>query len=411
MQRWNLKEWLWVLLCSVGIFVTVPFARDLQIFVYNTAGKELFTYIVVSVVAIGLALLLYSFIFRLKVEKVSQYIWLFLCAGLYLYFTLKLKRHPEEAVHFLEYGLLSYFFFSALSQKIRDITVYVTAALFVLLVGILDESFQWAIPQRFWDYKDIGLNFLAGGIFLLGIWKGIEPEIICKPVRKKSVTILAGILTVNLLLIGLCLSNTPASVNRYAGTISALSWLQNEEPMTEYGYRYKDPEIGIIYSRFTLEELRKIDLINGESYGKILPEGIDYEEFKYKSFIKVYNQQTNPFLYELSIHLWRRDSCLYDINEAGSLYKKNELANTAFRENLIVEKYFGNTLRHSKLAWPEQIVKELKEKASSWREDYISKAGSEIITSFTLNQTLIAIVAALIVAWIAGWFWKRQLAV
>jgi VanZ family protein len=408
MERWNLKDWLWVLLCSAGIFATVPAARDLQIFVYNTAGKELFTYIVLSVVGIGLALLLFSFIFRLKVKKVSQYIWLFLCSGLYLYFTLKLKRHPEEAVHFLEYGLLSYFFFRALSQKIHDITVYITAALFVLLVGTLDESLQWTIPLRVWSYKDIGLNLLAGGIFLIGIWKGIKPEMICKPARKKSVTILTGILTVNLLLIGLCLSNTPASVNRYTGTISALSWLQNEEPMTEYGYKYKDPEIGILYSRFTLEELRNIDLINGESYGKILPENKG-EELKYKDFIKVYNQHTNPFLYELAVHLSRRNSKFKDINEADSLYSKPELANTAFRENLIAEKYFGNTLRHSGLVWHDQRVKELKEKASSWKEDYISNAGSEIITSFSLSEAWTAIVVTLIFVWISGWFWKGRL--
>ncbi|MBI5676331.1 MAG: VanZ family protein [Nitrospirae bacterium] len=407
MERWNLKNWLWVLLCSAGIFATVPLARDLQIFVYNTAGKELFTYIVVSIVVIGLAVLLYSFIFRLKVKKVSQYIWLILCAGLYLYFTLKLKTYPEEAVHFLEYGLLSYFFFRTLSQKIRDITVYITAALFVLLVGILDESFQWVIPQRFWDYKDIGLNFLAGGILLLGIWKGIEPEAICKPVRKKSVTILTGILMINIAMIGLCLSNTPASVNRYAGTIGFLSWLQNEEPMTEYGYRYKDSEIGILYSRFTLEELRRIDLINGELFGKILPENSD-NELKFKDFIKVYNQQTNPFLYELAVHLSRRDSKFKDISEEDSLYSKPELANTSFRENLIAEKYFSNTLRHSELAWPDQTVKELKEAASSWKEDYISNAG-KIITSFSLSAAWTAIVAALVLIWIAGWFWKRRL--
>lgn len=408
MERWNLKDWLWVFLCSAGIFVTVPFARDLQIFVYNTAGKELFTYIVISVIGIGLALLLYSFFFSLRVKKASQYIWLFLCAGLYLYFTLKLKEHPEEAFHFLEYGLLSYFFFKALSQKIRDITVYITAGLFVLLVGTLDESLQWTIPRRVWSYGDIGLNIFAGGIFLIGIWKGIKPEIICKSARKKSVTILTGILTVNLLLIGLCLSNTPASVNRYAGTIGFLSWLQNEEPMTEYGYKYKDPEIGILYSRFTLEELKRIDLINGELYGKILPENSD-NELKYKDFIKVYNQQRNPFLYELAVHLSRRDSKFKDISEEDSLYSKPELANTAFRENLIAEKYFSNTLRHSELAWPDQTVKELKEAASSWKEDYISNAGSKIITSFSLSAALTAIVAALIVVWISGWFWKGRL--
>jgi hypothetical membrane protein len=409
MKRSELKDWLWVLLCSAGIFATVPVARDLQIFVYKTAGQKFFTFIVASIVVIGLSVLLYSFIFRFKVRKVGQYIWLFICAALYLYFTLQLKSHPEEAFHFLEYGLLSYLFFRALSQKIRDKTVYITSALFVLLVGILDESFQWVVPRRVWSYKDVGLNLLAGGIFLLGIYKGIKPEIICGTVKKKSVTIITGILTMNLLLLGLCLLNTPSFVNRYAGTISALSWLRGEEPMTEYGYKHQDPDVGILYSRCTLKELKSIDLINGESYGKLLPEGTDYDELKYKSFTKAYNQQTNPFLYELAVHLWRRDGSLYDINETESLYRKTELANIAFRENLIAERYFGNTLRHSGLVLPEQIMRELREKALLWREDYTSSAGGELITSFSKRMALGTVAVALILVWLTGRYWKRRL--
>ena len=114
-------------------------------------------------------------------------------------------------------------------------------------------------------------------------------------------------------------------------------------------------------------------------------------------------------MYELAVHLARRNNSFYDIYEADSQYRKAELANTAFRENLIAEKYFGNTLRHSGLVWPDQIAKELKEEAALRKEDYISHAGGDLITSFSLSAAWTVILPALIFIWIAGRFWKSRL--
>ncbi len=114
-----------------------------------------------------------------------------------------------------------------------------TAVLFVLFVGTTDEFLQWMMPRRYWDFRDVGFNMLGGGIFLLAIWKGIKPKIISEPVRKLSIRMLTGIIIVNLIFLGLCLSNTPSSVKRYTDALNILSWLKNEEPMTEFGYSLK----------------------------------------------------------------------------------------------------------------------------------------------------------------------------
>jgi VanZ family protein len=404
---WDWRRWLWVFLCSVGIFITVPLARSIQQLVYKTVGREFFTYIVLFVVGTGLITILYFFIFKLKVKKVSQYLWLFICTGLYVYFTIQLKAHPEEAIHFLEYGLLSYFLFKALSHRIKDWTVYITAILFVLFVGTIDELLQWMIPRRFWDFRDIGLNTLAGGIFILALCKGIKPKIICMPLRKVSIKMLVGIITVDLIFLGLCLSNTPNSVNYYTTVLNTLSWLRNEEPMTEFGYKHKDPEIGIFYSRLTLEELREIDLTSGEIYGKILPQDISSKTV-YEKFIEIYNPTTNPFLYELGVHLSRRDSNFDEFKKTDDLEKKIKISNVAFRENLLIEKYFGNTLKHSGLMWSDDKVKELKKTASLWEGNYISRTG-RIITFFTLKTAWVIIFITLITVWTLGELLKRRL--
>lgn len=175
---------------------------------------------------------MYFLIFRIRLKNPVQYFWLLFCSGLYLFFTLRLEEHPEEALHFVEYGLLSYFIFRALSQRIRDRTIYIITILCVSLVGIADEFMQWLLPTRFWAYKDVGLNTLAAGIFVLTVWQGIRPKIISSPVQKFSLKILRGMISLNLLFLGLCLSNTPEAVKKYSSAFESLSWLQNEEPMT-----------------------------------------------------------------------------------------------------------------------------------------------------------------------------------
>ncbi len=328
-----------------------------------------------------------------------------MCAGLYVYFTLQLKTYPEEAIHFIEYALLSYFLFKALGHQIHDWTIYLTGVVFVSFVGTIDEFLQWLMPQRIFDFKDIGLNTLAGGLLLLTIWKGVKPDIISKSVKKTSVKILVGIITIQFIFLGLCFSNTPDMVKRYSSAFNALSWLCNEEPMAEFGYQHKDPETGVFYSRYTLEELKKIDLAYGESFGKILPPEI-HSRTVYEELIKIYTPYTNPFLYEFVMHVFGRDRSLNELSNTP--YKKNETANMIYRKNLLLEKYFGNTLKHSMLLLPPEKVKELKETASLWKNEYPSGAG-KMITSFNLKTAWMVILITLIIVWASGEFWKRRL--
>ena len=88
---WDWSSWLLVVLCSAIIFATIPVARGFQKLVYNTIGREFFTYFVGITVISGSVILLYFLIFRLKVRRRSQYLWIFICSGLYLYNTVKLS--------------------------------------------------------------------------------------------------------------------------------------------------------------------------------------------------------------------------------------------------------------------------------------------------------------------------------
>jgi hypothetical protein len=397
----------------VTIFSTVPLARNFQKIIYATIGKGFFTYFVFTTIVFGLIVLLYYFIFRLKIKRISQYIWLFICAGAYLYFMVQLRTYPEEAIHLLEFGLLAYFLFRALSHRITDSTVYFTAGLFVLFlfvlfIGTADEFLQWLMPTRFWDYRDVGINTLAGGIFLFGVCKGLRPKTICKPVTKFSLKMLAGTIILNLLFLGFCLANTPDAVMRYTDILTVLSWLQNEEPMTEYGHKIRDPEIGTIYSRFTPDELREIDLDKGSSYGRLVSEEVRSGK-EINGLINIYSPSINPFIHEFLLHVNRRNNNYHGHLETNNQYDKNRKAAISFNEHLVVEKYFGTILKHSGLILPVEETRALKKPASLYKGALISSSG-KLITIFSLKTVLILIAFTLILVLLCRKIWERRLA-
>ncbi|MEW6456040.1 MAG: VanZ family protein [Acidobacteriota bacterium] len=352
-RRKIVLAWLWVALCSTAIFLTVPVARSIQKFVYNNWGREVFGYFVLVVLGIGFLGLLYFLSFKLKIRHASNYFWLFIVAGLYLYFTLKLWKIPEEAVHFLEYGLLGFFLFKALTHNVKDKSIYFTATLFALLIGTFDEILQWITPQRFWDFRDAGLNGLSGGLFQLAVWKVVKPVVISEKVNPESIKILSSISALCLIFLGLCASNTPERVAYYTRLIPALSFLQKEESMSEFGYKYKDPEIGVFYSRLSLKSLQKEDKVKGEKYAQILNESVNKD---YDQFLKEYNPITHPFMHELRVHLFRRDSYFEKGNISSNIDEKRESYFIAYKENLILKKYFTQSIQKSVYRWSEDKI-------------------------------------------------------
>lgn len=402
-ESWDLRLWIWVLLCTLVILSFIPFARGIQKFVYDAAGKDFFTYFVLAVVSSGSIILLYFLVFRLKVRKISPYIWIFICTGLYIYFTINLRDNPEEAIHLLEYGLLSYFVFRALSARIRDRSIYITAIFIVSIFGTIDEFIQWMLPGRYWGFRDVGINILGGAILQLAVWKGIRPEIISRPLKKISVRMLAGALTVNLLLLGLCLSNTPQTVYKYTSILKGLSWLRDQEPMTEFGHRHEDPGIGTFYSRFTLKELKNIDDNNGKYLGSM-------SAINGKPLLLQESSAMNAayFMDEFMTHMSRRNSSFNRSMHAKDQNQKKFFSNTAYRENLILEKFYRNTLKHSGFGWSAERIHDLAGTASLWQGIYESRAGN-IITLFSLRTAWILISLSLLTMWMLCRKWTKRL--
>ena len=85
---------------------------------------------------------------------------------------------PEERVHFLQYGILGILVVFTLRRW--SIPLFLIAAVFVAMVGAVDELIQWALPNRVGDLRDVLINTVAG---VLGVTMGI---ILRPPSRSKG---------------------------------------------------------------------------------------------------------------------------------------------------------------------------------------------------------------------------------
>ena len=382
-------SWLWVVLCFISILVIVPVANTFQRFVSDNFGSEAFIYFVLFALAIAFVFIIYLLIYKLKIRSLTNYVWLFTVAGFYIYSILKLRNAPAEAVHLLEYGLLGFFLFKALIHHVRDKSLYFTASFFALLIGTFDEILQWITPQRMWDFRDVGLNALSGGLFQLGIWKVVKPKIISDKINANSIRILTSVFAICLVILGLCASNTPKRVASYTKLLPWLSFLRKEEPMSEFGNKFGDPEIGVFYSRLRLGELEKIDKQKGEEYAHTLN---DSANMSYEQFLREYNPISNPFLHELRIHIFRRDTSFDKGNKTSDINEKKELYFIAYKENLILEKYFTRSVGKSAYSWGENKIKAL-ESLIDKSKPYKSPVSANLITSFSEKTMWISIFA------------------
>jgi len=396
--------WLWVALCTFAIFLIVPLARTIQSFVQARWGRSLFGYTVLVAAGGTFLVLIYYLYFKLNIRSPLNYIWLTIITGLYIYFTIKLWKVPVEAIHFLEYGLLGFFLFRAFRFTIKDKSIYLSAFLFGSFVGILDEILQWMVPLRYWDIRDVGLNCLSAALFQIALWKGISPKIISQKINPKSAKILSILLGMNLVLLGLCVSNTPKRVSSYTKLFPALSFLEKEESMSEFKLKHRDPEAGNFYSRLSLEELEKEDRENSDKNAQILKDSKDKD---YGEFLRNFPGSIFPFLHEFRVHLFRRDKKFEEALKTDGAEEKRKLFFIAYKENLILEKYFGQTVRKSSYKWSEEKINQT-ETLINKNEPYTSPVSASLFSPSHEKIIWMTILIILVLLAILNYFFSRS---
>jgi len=350
-------------------------ARLVQAAISRRYGRGLFGYAVLAALAAVFFSLAIRLIVRPGAGSWARLAWLTAIAGIFIYFTWKLRPNPEEAFHFLEYGALSFLLFRALRHSFPNVLVYPAALLLGCLVGLADEILQWALPDRIWDLRDLGLNALAVGLVQLGLALSIKPPGVSRPADIHSGRGISALMAVLLLVLGLCLSNTPEAVEAYTNLIPALSFLRGQEPMREVSILHQDPQAGRFHSRLILDWLHKTDLVRSGELGSILRQ---WKNREYAAFLRAYPSSGEPFLHEFRVRVFRRGRKETAVGRASSARDRQEALLAAVKENMILEKYFGRTLRASGYAWPPEKKKSLESQTNLSRP-YTSPVGADFL--------------------------------
>lgn len=145
----------------LSIYLTLPFTPDIILLLATKIGWKNLSWLLngLLIMASGIVLiLLYQSL------KLCTWIW----AGLPVLGLGVLASTMEKAVeriHFLQYALFGLLLFLAMGKPTGKKRLWVLVGVF--LAGLLDETIQWVLPNRYWDIKDVATDFLGGA---LGVW-------------------------------------------------------------------------------------------------------------------------------------------------------------------------------------------------------------------------------------------------
>lgn len=325
-------SWLFVALWWGVIYYTVPVSRDIREWMVETVtethwvyrtfgfkGRETFTLIVYAFAALvsltGLVVLLRN---RHRLRW-SQWPWVIGVTAFLAWNAARLgRRSPEEAIHFIEYGVLSVLAFRALAHRVRDTSVYLSALILAALAGTGDEMIQWLNPSRQWDFADIGMNTQAALAGIAFLWGGLRPDYIAGAWTRAGARTAAALASAWSLVLIFCYGNTPGFIQKYAPRVSFVKpYSKNWEEMVEYGHAIVHPDGPRFKSRLPLAAFQSMDRARSAEAAAILQGEDPQHNEQYKAFLEQkYPSYRDPFLYEMRVHLFRRDRYMLKFMQA-----------------------------------------------------------------------------------------------
>ena len=375
-------SWTYATLWSGLIFVTVPFVRTGVDFVRGQWGSDVFTYAVAAMAVSATAVALFLTRRRWSLASCGCLLGL---AAVVVYLTFGLAEGtPEEAVHYVQYGILSLLLYRAFSHRVSDYSIYAAATVTGTFVGMIDETVQWITPGRQFGLRDIWLNFTAVALVQAGLAAGVRPKIIAGSPDWASLRRLCYLSAIAVGYLGLCHLNTPDRVAWYSAHVPLLGFIDaNRSIMVEYGYLHGDAATVHFRSRLTVKELRRSAIERAEEGSRILDRYRERDQ--YPTFLELYSPLTDPFLHEARVHLFRRDVHLELAMNSEEGEARGRSFATAHWENRILQDYFGELLRASSYDWPAALEAEVSAKADT-AQPYDSWVSRYLIVAFSPQQ-------------------------
>ena len=165
------------LIASAVIVLGSPFMGQLQSFLRRSLSTRSYLILFGVVVAGAVGLLIVTAVRRIRERRAQRFALMaiaLLFGGAYMWWTA--TPYPEvnavERVHFVEYGLIAFLFYRAWRHR-GDPSSLILPLLAAFTVGTFDEWLQWFIPYRVGEAHDVFINLasiVCGLMFALAIY-------------------------------------------------------------------------------------------------------------------------------------------------------------------------------------------------------------------------------------------------
>lgn len=315
---------------AVGVVLSAPFAQQ----AFTEAASrwpDRLRVLGISATVLPVGATLVFGLARIRERRRFRYLALALGVSIGAAYILLTDLTFSESFHFAEYGLLTLLFYRVWHAR-GDGSVLLLPALAGLLTGTLDEWFQWFVPIRAGEARDVALNAIAIGCGLL-VAVGIEPpRPLTLALRRESLL--------------------PASAWAAAGIVVFGLFFQS----AHLGHDVTDEEIGMFRSRYTAAGLLAAARERADRWRDAPP------------LVQRRVAREDQYLTEGLWHVQQR-------NQAWSAGETH----AAWRENRILEKFYAPVLdapSHAGVSghrWPPEQRAEAARSAAD-RRPYVSNA-------------------------------------
>lgn len=382
------------------ILASAPVVRYGTAYVKVTWGSAAFTYAVTFLTALATTSVLVVLWRRGSISHI-RIAWLLVIAGVLVALTFALGTGtPEEAIHFLEYGILSLLIFRAFSHRIADASIYAAPVLAGAFFGVVDEAVQWLVPGRVFDLADIGLNVTALALFQLALATVVRPPLVFGRLDARSLQRLCCLAALVIAALGLCHQNTPDRIRAYSARVPGLEFIRhNGDAMIEYGNRYTMPGTGTFRSRFTIEALHQQGRERAQDAARAFRTFAGRED--YLKFLEAHSVLSDPFFHEAAVHLYSRNVNLEWARAAVATDERTLRYTVASRENAILDAVFTEMLRAADAVWTPAVRREV-EAGQDPRMAYDSLVSRNLITRYSRSQALWVSILAVAAVLLAG---------
>lgn len=321
---------------AVILVLSAPFVGQIRNEIRRAFPGQ-FVPIIGGIIAAGLGAAILAALVRIRENRAVRYgtlaLALVIAAG---YSAYRAGPHPEsnavERFHFLQYGLITFLFYRAW-RPLGDISVILLPVFAGLIVGTVEEWFQWFIPVRVGEMNDVFLNLVAIGTGLLFSVavdppKDLRPSL--SPASRRSVTTLSVV--------------TLLAFATFFHVVHLGHWIQ-------------DPEAGTFASRYSRERLLELQAERAAAW-RLRPPPTKLVRFS----------REDQYLTEGIQH----------VRERNEKWTEGDIA-AAWREHLILETYFQPVLVTATIegpphGWPAEQRTDAQRRAGVISGGYVSDA-------------------------------------